>query len=268
MSLAQRIAFRTALTIASRFVQARDRLLGRVPRSRPECSTLSATQHTIRSGRNMLDAVYVEPAEASVQSALLICHGIGEIVPQWFPIQRLFAERGIASLVFDYSGYGRSSGAPDFLQFEQDAISSFQHLEHLAPGAAVTLLGFSLGTGIAPAILKRVNADRLVLCAGYTSFRDAARAARIPPFLGPLVPQIWSAREALCDCTLPILVVQGDRDRLFQMQMAHDLHACTGGRADLLILPARSHNEPFYHPKPHYWDPIIDWILQKDPPED
>lgn len=268
MSRAQRIAFTTAISIASRFVQARDCALGRVPRSRPDCEGIRATQHTIRSGRNLLDAVFVEPSETPSHSALLICHGIGEIVPQWFPIQGLLAERGIASLVFDYSGYGRSSGMPDFLQFERDAIASFQVLQRVAPGTPVILLGFSLGTGIASAILKRIRADRLVLCAGYTSFRDAARAAWIPRFMNPLVPPIWSAREALCDCALPILIVQGTNDRLFQMQMAHELHACTGSRADLLILPARPHNEPFYFPKPHYWDPIIEWILRPEPRED
>lgn len=266
MDLAQRIAFTTALTIASRFVQARDRLLGRVPRSRPHCPNLRVSQHAISSGENLLDAVYVEPANSPATSALLICHGIGEIVPQWFPIQRIFAESGIASLVFDYSGYGRSTGWPHFLQFEQDAISSFQLLQELAPSAPITLLGFSLGTGIAPAILDRVDADRLILCAGYTSFRSAARAAWIPPLLNPLVPPIWSAKEALCDCNLPILIVQGDRDRLFQMRMADDLRACTNSRADLLILPARSHNEPFYNPQPHYWGPIINWLLQSTHP--
>jgi uncharacterized protein len=265
VSLAQKIAFTTALTIASRLVQIRDRLLGRVPRSRPDCPTLRATQHAIPSGRNILDALYVEPADQPPRAALLICHGIGEIVPQWFPIQRIFAERGIASLVFDYSGYGRSTRHPDFLQFEQDAISSFHLLQRLAPDVPLTLLGFSLGTGIAPAILNRVAADRLILCAGYTSFRNAARAAWIPPFMTPLVPPIWSAQEALCHCTLPILIVQGDRDRLFQTHMAHDLLACTGGRADLLILPARSHNAPFYNPQPEYWRPIIDWLLQEKP---
>jgi hypothetical protein len=33
------------------------------------------------------------------------------------------------------------------------------------------------------------------------------------------------------------------------LPMAHDLVACCNGRADLLVLPARSHNEPFYNPK-------------------
>lgn len=262
MNRAQRIAFTTSLTIASRTVQLRDRVLGRIPHSRPDCPGIRATQHTILSGKNTLDAVYVEPADLPASAAILICHGIGEIVPQWFPIQRIFAESGIASLVFDYSGYGRSTGWPDFLQLEQDAVSSFQLLQRLASGTPITLLGFSLGTGIAPAILNRVSPDRLILCAGYTSFRKAARAAWIPPFMTPLVPPIWSAAEALCNCTLPILIVQGDRDRLFQMHMAHELLECCGGRADLLILPARSHNSPFYKPKPEYWDPIINWLLQ------
>ena len=262
VSVAQKIAFTTSLTIASRFVQVRDRLLGRIPRSRPDCPELRAAQHAIRSGKNILDAVYVEPAESPPRLALLICHGIGEIVAQWFPIQRIFAESGIASLVFDYSGYGRSTGQADFLQFEQDAISSFQLLESLAPGTPITLLGFSLGTGIAPAILKRVTADRLILCAGYTSFREAAHAAWIPRFMTPLVPPIWSARETLCDCNLPILIVQGDRDHLFQRHMAEELLGCTSGRADLLVLPARSHNSPFYYPKPEYWQPIINWLQE------
>lgn len=257
-----KLLFTVALTCTSRFVQVRDRLLGRVPRVRPEYPTVVAKQQSIRSGKNLLDGVYVEPSAASPRSAVLICHGIGEVVSQWFPIQRLLAENGIASLVFDYSGYGRSTGRIDWGQCELDAASAFELLRSLAPTGPISLLGFSLGTGIAPAILNRVEADRLVLCAGYSSFRSAARSALIPRFLSFLVPPIWSAEESLRGSSLPILVVQGDRDRLFRMQMAHDLLTCCGGRADLLVLPARSHAEPFYNPQPHYWGPIINWLQQ------
>ena len=183
----QKLLFTASLTIASRVVQIRDRLLGRIPRSRPQCHGISATQHLIPSGKNLLDAVYVEPASNPAQTSVLICHGIGEIVAQWFPIQRLLAESGIASLVFDYSGYGRSTGFIDWRQCEEDAIASFSLLRRLAPNIPIVPLGFSLGTGIAPAILSRVTADRLVLCAGYSSFRKAARAAWLPPFLLSLI---------------------------------------------------------------------------------
>jgi pimeloyl-ACP methyl ester carboxylesterase len=260
----QRSLFTTAMICASRAVQLRDRMLSRIPRSSPECAGIAATQHTIASGKNLIDAVYAEPAASEARAAVLICHGIGEIVPQWFPIQRILAENGVASLVFDYSGYGRSTGRPDWSQFEDDAASAFSLLKQLAPQVPITILGFSLGTGIAPAILNRVEAERLVLCAGFSSFRKAARSARIPAFFSPLVPPIWSAADALRDCSLPILIVQGDRDRLFRLPMAHELVACCNGRADLLVLPARSHNEPFYNPQPHYWGPIVSWLLRGD----
>ena len=263
----QRLSFTVSLTIASRFVQVRDRLLGRVPRHRPECIGISATQHTISSGKNLLDAAYVEPTTAPPKSAVLICHGIGEIVSQWFPIQRLLAENGVASLVFDYSGYGRSTGFIDFTQCEHDAIASFALLRRLAPTIPISLLGFSLGTGVAPAILNRVIVDRLVLCAGYSSFRKAARAAWIPGFLSPIVPPIWSAEDALSGCSLPILIVHGDQDRLFPLQMAHELVSCCAGRAELLVLPSRSHNDPFYNPQPEYWSPIIHWLLEPARPQ-
>jgi hypothetical protein len=239
-------------------------MLSRIPGSRTHFAGVFATQHTFASGRNSIDAVFVAPASAAARAAVLICHGIGEIVPQWFPIQRIFAESGIASLVFDYSGYGRSTGRPDWSQFEDDAVSAFNLLKQLTPTLPIAILGFSLGTGIAPAILSRVKPDRLVLCAGYSSFRKAARAAWVPRFLSPLVPAIWSAEEALRDCCIPILIVQGDHDKLFRLPMAHDLLGCCSGRADLLVLPARSHNEPFYNPQPKYWGPIISWLIQQD----
>ena len=257
----QRFLFTATLTCTSRIVQVRDRLLGRVPRSRPECVGISAAQHTIPSGKNLLDAVYVAPSAEVPLAAVLICHGIGEIVSQWFPIQRIFAEHGIASLVFDYSGYGRSTGIIDWTQCEDDAVAAFELLRRLAPGIPISILGFSLGTGVAPAILNRVAPDRLVLCAGYSSFRSGARAAWIPGFLSALIPPIWSAADVLGNCALPILIVQGDHDRLFRLPMAHELVACSNGRADLLVLPARSHNAPFYKPELAYWGPIISWLL-------
>jgi pimeloyl-ACP methyl ester carboxylesterase len=259
--LLHRFVFTTALTITSRVVQVRDHLLGRVPRILPECPEIRATRCSIPSGKNRLDAIFVEPVAEAPKTALLICHGIGETVPQWFAVQRLLAGSGIASLVFDYSGYGRSTGRIDWPQCEQDAVCAFDCLRRLAPSGPITLLGFSLGTGVAPAIFDRVQPERLVLCAGFTSFRKAARAAWIPPFLSFLVPPIWSAQNRLCNSTLPILIVQGDRDRLFGIQMARELVACCGGRADLLVLPARSHNYPVYHPQPEYWNRIAEWIL-------
>jgi alpha-beta hydrolase superfamily lysophospholipase len=225
---------------------------------------LTLTPLAIPSGRNVLDAVFAAPAAEPPRATVLICHGIGEIVLQWLPIQRLLAARGVASLVFDYSGYGRSTGWPTPAQIENDAVAAFGRLQELASGP-VSLLGFSLGTGVVPAILHRVRAHRLVLCAAFTSFRAAARGVGFRGFLSPLVPPIWASERALREGGHRVLLVHSTRDRLFHVAMAEELAACCGERALLRIVEGLRHNEPFYKPTTDYWDPISDFLIDPVP---
>ncbi|MFY9747933.1 MAG: alpha/beta fold hydrolase [Acidobacteriaceae bacterium] len=254
-----RHSFTIAMTGISRALLLRDRMLGRV-RPVVEGSGPEAIieRKLITSGRNVLDAVWVRPATAPVRAVVLVCHGICETVEHWVPVQRVLAAHGAASLVFDYSGYGRSSGRIEAVQCEQDAIAGFEFLEGLAPGAPIAVLGFSLGSGIAAAVMRRVRASRLVLCAGFTSFRAAAHSVGIPVGLAALVPPLWHAEESLRGCDLPILVVHGERDRIFPVKMAAELAACCG--AETILVPNLEHAEPYYHPQAEYWGPIVTWI--------
>ncbi len=63
------------------------------------------------------------------------------------------------------------------------------------------LLGFSLGSGPAAAIVNTAAPDHLFLCAAFTSFRDAVCAIGLPARFSPLVPPLWPAQESLRDCT-------------------------------------------------------------------
>jgi hypothetical protein len=259
---AQRIAFVVALACGSRAIQVRDRLLGRIPRRNASAPGVALTPLAIASAGSVLDGAYAEPASGQVRASVLICHGIGEVVRQWIPIQALLAARGVASLVFDYSGYGRSTGSPNPAQLEQDAVAAFRRLRELAPPGPMGVLGFSLGSGIVPAVLARMGADRLVLCSGFTSFRAAARRVGIPPFLLALVPPIWSAEEPLRACGLPVLIVHSTHDRLFPVSMARELALWCGPGTRSILVPKLAHNEPFYKPTTAYWDPIAAFLTE------
>lgn len=258
-----KISFTIAMTGISRALVLRDRLLGRmrpIVDGRVEGATVE--RHRIASGANVLDAVWVRPAAVTVRAVVLICHGIGETVEHWPAVQQMLAENGAASLVFDYSGYGRSTGRIEAAQCERDTIAAFEYLKGLAAGAGfgaeIAVLGFSLGSGIAAAVMCRVRASRLVLCAGFTSFRAAAHSLGMPGVLGPLIPPLWHAEESLRGCGAPILVVHGDRDRAFPVEMAAELAACCGAKT--IIVPNLRHAEPYYKPSLAYWGPIVEWI--------
>jgi pimeloyl-ACP methyl ester carboxylesterase len=108
---ARQLILTIGVTFASRILILRDRLLGRIGRNGDaETSHAVASRHVIHSGNTVLDAVFVTPEESGTKASLLICHGIGETVEHWLGVQQLLAANGVASLVFDYSGYGRSSG--------------------------------------------------------------------------------------------------------------------------------------------------------------
>ncbi|MGC1423814.1 MAG: alpha/beta fold hydrolase [Terracidiphilus sp.] len=253
-----RLTFTVATTIASRAIRYRDRAMRRVARlSRAATDDVIVSQHWISSGNNRLHAAYVEPAAAPAKAALLICHGIGEIVEYWFPVQHLLAANGVASLVFDYSGYGRSSGSIDWRQCELDAVNAFEYLKHIAPSTPISMLGLSMGSGVAAAVIDKVMPQCLFLCGSFTSYRAAACAVFLPRFLSGIVPPIWNSRETLKNCLVPVIIVHGEKDPLFPVQMAADLASACGANAELIVVPNLSHNEPFYKPRLSYWNLII-----------
>jgi pimeloyl-ACP methyl ester carboxylesterase len=260
-----RRSFTVALTCIVRFLVLRDRtldLFGIGPRG--AFSNQPVSRHSIPSGKNVLDAVFAEPANGPARAAILICHGIGETVGRWLPVQQLLAAHGVASLVFDYSGYGRSTGSVDWIQCEIDAEAAFQYLARLTSPLPIAILGFSLGSGPAAVIASR-QADHLILGAAFTSFRDAACVAGFPRALSRLVPPIWSATESLRDCSVPVLILHGDKDRLFPVRMAHNLVACCPGNVELMVVPGLAHNQPFQKPDLSYWGLIIARLLAEEP---
>jgi hypothetical protein len=256
-----------AVTATSRVCVARDRLMRRFPwDGRMETAGPGTSRHVIRSGKNSLDAVLVQPRSGNAQASVLICHGIGETVELWHRVQQLLAQNGVASLVFDYAGYGRSSGFFSARQAEQEAVAAFRYLEQQTAPLPVAVLGLSLGSGIAAAIVSKVPAHRLVLCAAFTSLREAAGRVGVPKAFWSGVPPIWNTADALRSCSIPVLIVHGERDRLFPVSMARELTEACRSSCELSIVPGASHNDPFYHPRQCYWGEIVArFLLQNEP---
>src|SRR5579871_4724340 len=97
----QRIIFSVSVGLTWRAFVLRDRIQGRIGKPPLEpVPGVHISRHSIPGGHLPLDAVFVKPAQ-SPGAALLICHGIGEIVDHWIPAQTLLAANGVASLVFD-----------------------------------------------------------------------------------------------------------------------------------------------------------------------
>ena len=203
------------------------------------------------------DAVLVRPHNRAVSAAVLLLHGIGETVEHWGAVQQMFAAQGVASLVVDYAGFGRSPGWFSTDGAERDAWAAYEMLRRRFPTLRISLVGFSLGSGIAAAIYERTGADLLVLCAAYPSLRRAARSIGLPKIFRLLMPDAWRTEEMLRGCRLPVLIVHGELDRLFPCTLARDLAAKSSSPCELMVIPGVSHDDPIFRPSLLFWGPVL-----------
>jgi pimeloyl-ACP methyl ester carboxylesterase len=193
----------------------------------------TATQPDGSAGRDV-DSVYDESLAAanderqlggcdfsrSGACAVIYLHGVGETRTKWVTTEHaklISAQLGLHTLIFDYRGFGDSSGAPSGLQagFDTDcaaAISWF--IERGVPASRIILWGHSLGTGVAVKVASDLQAGApprplraLVLEAPYTSLMDACRTfpsgvlIRALPFGDWFIRRCEPANSELDACT-------------------------------------------------------------------
>lgn len=128
--------------------------------------------------------ISVRPAQGA--KAVLYFGGNGEIVTWSLP--DLEAAYPDASLyLMNYRGYGGSAGAPSETALIADALALYDrvHAEH----TGITVVGRSLGSGIAVQVASARAVERVVLVTPYNSVADIA--ARTFPF----VPVRWLLRD-------------------------------------------------------------------------
>lgn len=214
----------------------------------------------IPSGGRRLSAVYVSAGDDT--PAVLVCHGIGELVEYWGKVQDLLKGMGVSSLVFNYSGYGTSTGHLSTAHCEEDAIAAFRELAGRGY-RSIVLLGFSLGSGVGAAVASRVDIAGLVLCEGFSTLREGAMAMGFPRWVTRVVPNVWDTVNRVGKLKVPVLVVHSDVDGLFPMSMAKRVAEACGSHGRLIEVNGLSHNAPIFSPTEDYWRPIAEWVRQR-----
>lgn len=247
------------LTAVSRLSLRRDRLNGRMKQILGAFS-FAQERLQINSGARTLSAVYVSAGDEA--PVVLICHGIGEWVEYWGAVQSLLKHLGISSLVFNYSGYGSSSGTISTAHCEEDAVAAYQELVDKGH-RSIVLLGFSLGTGVVCAVAPRVDAAGIILCEGFSTLREAGIAMGFPRWLAASVPDAWDTVRRIGEVEVPVLVVHSEDDALFPLSMARRVFEACGARGELVVMRGFSHDAPIYSPTEEYWGPIAAWVKQR-----
>lgn len=221
---------------------------------------------TIASGDRELYAWLVRPPDSvSLRAAVLVFHGNRTSLAEQVGIQLALYEHGIASMVFDYSGFGNSTGTPSVRHLREDAVAAFgTFVDSVGRGARKFVLGTSLGAAVLLDAIQdlQLGVEGVILVGTFASSRrTAVRQGRVPGLLSFVLWNHYDNVKQVRQLRRPLLVVHSQSDELFPMADAEALVDAAGGSAQLVRLSGVAH-DAYLTARPH-WEPVIAFITQR-----
>ena len=162
---------------------------------------------------------------SSSDNLLIYFHGNGGNITHRFSWACLLAGLPTNVLLIDYRGYGRSTGSPneDGLYLDAEATLSYAKRQGFFP-KNITLLGESLGGGVATYLAAKETFKLLILQSTFTSI--PAMAGKVFPFLpGFVVSTQMNNLERIKTIDTPLYLVHSRQDEIVPYHMGEKLYA-------------------------------------------
>jgi alpha-beta hydrolase superfamily lysophospholipase len=229
----------------------------------PDVPAAAVSDFSFASGDRILSGNCVTASPAA--PAVLVFHGDDEDLDDWVSPQTLLYRHGISSCVFDYSGYGSSTGRPRISRLRQDALEAYRRFVAATPMASRRYVaGVSLGSGVLLDVAAELRPApvALVIIAGFASARDAAViTGRVSPWLAWALPNPWDNERRLRDLRLPLLLVHSRADEVIPFSHAERLARAASGPHTLVALDRVPHDAAIVPQwETAVWSPIVAYV--------
>jgi fermentation-respiration switch protein FrsA (DUF1100 family) len=187
---------------------------------------------------------WVRARPGPVHGHLLLCHGNAGNVGDRVMHAALLSAAGLDILLYDYRGYGRSTGRPSELGTYRDARAARLALlarPDIEPDRVI-YLGESLGGAVALKLALEQPPAGLVLMSTFSSVRDMAR--RHYPIVPPqLVPDAYPSLRRVRELRAPLLVLHGAHDKIVPLLHAEALFEAAPEPKQLQVIEGVGHND-------------------------
>ena len=200
------------------------------------------------------------PADGA-KFTVLFCHGNAGNIMHRLDTIRLLHSLGLSSLVFDYRGYGNSTGKPSEAGTYRDAQAAYDWLTGSkgVPAEQVVVFGRSLGGSIAAHLAGRVAAAGLVIESAFTSYPDIG--AKFYPYMPvrPFARFKYNTRAHVAKVTCPVLVMHSRDDAFVPYKFGERIFAAAGEPKQFVEILG-GHNDGFLVSGDLYKDAWLKWL--------
>ncbi|MBX2928603.1 MAG: alpha/beta fold hydrolase [Saprospiraceae bacterium] len=168
--------------------------------------------------------------------------GNSRSIKGWGKFARDFVSKGYDFFMFDYRGFGKSSGRRTETNLYNDAQTVYKWLSTQFPEERIVIYGRSLGSGIAARIASWNKPQMLILDSPYYSFLyNIRRYAFILPLRWLLRFQVRTD-QFMRKITCPVFIIHGNKDRLISYEQGVMLQQLNPEGSILLTIRNGRHN--------------------------
>jgi uncharacterized protein len=182
------------------------------------------------------------------RKTILVSHGNAGNIQHRLELCPLLLSTGCSVLLYDYEGYGKSTGHPSLPNVCVDAIAAFDYLtndEHVQP-SDVIIYGESIGCGVTSELSRKRPAGAIILQSPFTSL-PACGADKLP-FMRLYPDWIFPSPHLdnlgiMKDAHPPLLIIHGKKDSILPYQYSERIMAEAAEPKTLVLLPDAGHND-------------------------
>ena len=190
---------------------------------------------------------FIKAATESSVATILFSHGnAGNIADRIDRVQSL-RSLGVDFLLYDYRGYGKSTGDTDEEGTYRDGRAAYDYLvksRQIDPGHIV-LMGESLGCAVSIQLALERKAAGLVIEAPFASIAHMANA--VYPFLplGSFIRTRYENVKKIPQLKMPLLVVQGTKDEVIPVAQGRMVFDAAPEPKRYLAIEGAHHNDVY-----------------------
>ncbi|MBF0406419.1 MAG: alpha/beta hydrolase [Candidatus Riflebacteria bacterium] len=221
----------------------------------PEFPQLKWENHIFQNSLgNNISAVFLRNEsvkETSSKTVILFSHGNAGNNTHRFSKMNIIASLPADIMIYDYSGFGYSSGSADVKTSIEDGLAALKYLKDKfgIDSKQVILYGESIGTGVTACIANRIswNIRGIVLESGFASLK--ARAAKKIPIIGPIVlVNDYPVDQLLSEYNGPLFIIHSEEDEINPYSDSQKVYEkCPSQKKHFLTLKKYSHNYPIHN---------------------
>lgn len=200
---------------------------------------------------------------------MLFCHGNAGNVSHRVDNLRRLHDIGLNVFIFDYRGYGQSSGRITEAGFYMDAEAAYREVRKYAMerNLKLVIFGRSLGGTAAVHLGARFDSSGLILESAFTHMAAMARVHFPLPVPEGLLRHKLNALDKIGGIKAPVLFFHGDHDNIVPINLGRELFDATNAPKEFVTLPGAGHNDTYFVGGQKYFDKIREFVSSLPDPE-